>query len=251
MGVFIFRYMRGHSYVVYAIWASLLAAMLFALFEQNWALAFLALATFLLSLLPVLFANRFGVQLPVAFFAAVTAFVFGTIFLGEVFDFYEQYWWWDLLMHGGSAVGFGLVGFIFVFMLFEGDRYAAPAWALCFFAFCFAVTIGVLWEIFEFSMDQFFGFNMQKTGLLDTMSDLIVNIIGAFFGASAGFAYLRFRSEYGLAGQISDFVRSNRRFFRRIDLDEANCRPPRKRKRPSKGTETTRPDKNGPDKPEG
>ena len=74
----------------------------------------------------------------------------GSIFMGEAFDFYERVWWWDIGLHGLSAISFGLIGFLFVFMLFEGDRYAAPAMALGVLSFACAVTIGTLWEVFEF-----------------------------------------------------------------------------------------------------
>ena len=100
-------------------------------------------------------------------------------------------------------------------MLFEGDRFKAPPVALAVLSFCFAVSIGAVWEIFEFSMDQFFGMNMQKSGLMDTMWDLIMDFIGALIGAGTGYAYLKGRAKGGLMGLIDDFVRRNPRFFRR------------------------------------
>ena len=57
-------------------------------------------------------------------------------------------------------------------------------------SFGFAVTIGTLWEIFEFLMDWFFGFNMQKSGLVDTMTDLLINAIGAAIAAAIGYFYV-------------------------------------------------------------
>jgi hypothetical protein len=138
------------------------------------------------------------------------------VFLGEVHNFYERFWWWDTMMHGGSAIGFGLIGFILVFMMFQGDRFAAPPLAVAFFAFCFALSIGTLWEVFEFAMDHFFGLNMQKSGLVDTMSDLIVDAVGALIGAGAGFGYLKGRAKGGLSSLLDEFVRTNPRLFRRF-----------------------------------
>ncbi len=203
------------SYVVYLIWAVLALEFVASMVNARYSLAFIALATLALSLAPMIFADRFHIHLPVRFFAGIVLFIFGTVYLGEAFDFYEKYWWWDVLLHGGSALGFGLIGFIFVFILFEGDRYAAPPWALSFMAFAIAVSIGVMWEIFEFAMDQIFGLNMQKSGLIDTMWDLIVDVIGAFFGAWAGYGYLQGHDKSGLAGMIREFVSKNRRLFRR------------------------------------
>ncbi|HHI69700.1 MAG TPA: hypothetical protein ENJ91_01760, partial [Rhodobacteraceae bacterium] len=132
----------GQSYVVYLIWAILVLELGASLIEGRYSLAFIAAATLALSFTPMLFEDRFHIRLPVRFFAGVVLFVFATIYLGEAFGFYEKYWWWDVLLHGGSAMGFGLIGFIFVFILFEGDRYAAPHWAMALMAFCIAISIG-------------------------------------------------------------------------------------------------------------
>jgi hypothetical protein len=207
--------LRAQPFPVQAIWAVLALEFVLALWEGQWPLAGVAVLTFGLTLMPLILVSRIGLRLPWAFVVGITAFIFATIFLGEAFDFYNRYWWWDVVMHGGSALGFGLLGFLFAFMLFEGDRYAAPAWALGLIAFSFAVTIGTLWEIFEFGMDQIFGLNMQKSGLIDTMGDLIVDVIGASIGALAGFFYLHGRRMGGFTGVLHDFVTRNRRLFRK------------------------------------
>ncbi len=201
--------------IVLAVWAALLAAFLAALIEERWSLMFVAAVTFGLTLLPQVAARRIGVMLPASFATWIVLFIFATIFLGEAFDFYNRYWWWDIALHTGSALGFGLIGFLFIFMLFEGDRYAAPPWAMAFFAFCFAMTIGAVWEIFEFAMDQNFGLAMQKTGLVDTMWDLIVDALGAGVGAAAGFFFLKGRELPGLTRALKQFIEMNRRLFRK------------------------------------
>ncbi len=175
-------------------------------------MAFVAAATLGLSLLPIIFAARFGIALPLPFLVWTTAIIVGSVFMGEAFDFYERLWWWDIFLHGTSSLGFGLIGFLFIFMLFEGDRYAAPPIALAFLAFCFAMTIGAVWELFEYFMDSQFGLNMQKSGLDDTMGDIAVNAVGAGLAALSGFLYLKGRG-IGAAGLIESFVSSNRRLY--------------------------------------
>ena len=210
--------LRGQSTFVYTIWAILLIAAVAALFLQRWAIVFVALATLGASMAPSLLARWYQIHLPLAFVSFVVLFIFSTLFLGEAFDFYNRYWWWDIALHGLSAMGFGLVGFLFMFYLFEGDRYAAPAWAVSFFGWCFAMTIGTVWELFEFTMDAVFGTNMLKSGLPDTMGDLVVNLIGGAIGALSGFLYLLGQERGGLlAWLIADFVRMNRRLFNRAD----------------------------------
>jgi len=113
-------------------------------------------------------------------------------------------------------VGFGLIGFLGIFMLFEGDRFKAPPVALAVLSFCFAVSIGAVWEIFEFSMDQFFGMNMQKSGLVDTMWDFMVDCLGALAGSLAGFFYLEKRGGNGLLSSwIHSFIRLNKKLYRK------------------------------------
>ncbi|WP_343069935.1 hypothetical protein [Jannaschia sp. Os4] len=168
-----------------------------------------------LSAAPVALASRLRIVLPLPFVLAFAAFLALSLVAGEAFDAYERVWWWDLALHGASATGLGLAGFLFVLMLFEGDRYAAPPWALAAIAACLAVTAGTAWELFEYAMDHGFGLSMQKSGLPDTMGDLAVNLAGAALGAAAGWGYLRGRGRHPATWLIVQFVRLNARRFRR------------------------------------
>ena len=201
--------------VTQVIWIILLCAALVSLTNARWEVLFVSLSAFVLTTLPFLFSSRFKIVFPNVFLGALSAFIFATLFLGEVFGFYERFWWWDVVLHGFSAMGFGIIGFLFAFYLFEGDRYAAPPWALSLIAFCFALSIGALWEIFEFTMDQLFGLNMQKSGLLDTMWDLIVDTFGALIGATAGFFWLKGQNTT-LNGLFEEFVQRNRGLYRKL-----------------------------------
>ena len=188
----------------------------FAIFEQQWQVALVAFLTLMATLSPTRFFRWLGIDLPSSFLLAIVGFLFATLFLGEVFDFYEKYWWWDAVLHFGSAVGLGLTGFLFIFMLFEGDRYAAPPLAIAVLSFAVALSIGALWEIFEFGMDQIFGLNMQKSGLVDTMWDLIIDSIGALLGATAGYVYLKGQQFGSLGAAIDEFVARNKQLYRKI-----------------------------------
>jgi hypothetical protein len=211
---------QRQNFVIYIIWALLLGGAVFAIFEQQWDSLFVTVLTFALTFVPQQFQRFYHIQIPVFFTSAIVVFTYATLFMGEVGDFYERYWWWDVFLHGGSAVAFGLIGFIIIFMLFKGDRYAAPPIAIAWFAFCYGITIGVIWEIFEFGMDEVFGMNMQKSGLADTMYDLMVDAVGAAIGAAAGFFYLKGRWFGGLAALINEFVESNKGLFDRSDDDK-------------------------------
>jgi len=135
--------------------------------------------------------------------SATALFIYGSVFLGEANKFYEKFWWWDMLLHSMSAIGFGLVGVIFLLLAFGKSKNQASPFIFAAFSFCFAIAIGVLWEIFEFSMDQSFGMNMQRSGLVDTMNDLIINCVGAIIASLAGYLYL-IESKYTIFGDIID-----------------------------------------------
>ena len=203
----------GQSLIVYVIWLLLLGGAGWAGYEQQWDTLFVTALTFALTLAPIQFQRFYHIRIPVFFTSAIIVFTYATLFLGEIGNFYERLWWWDLFLHGGAAIGFGLIGFIFMFMLFGGDKFAAPPIAIAWFAFCFSMTLGVIWEIFEFVMDLTFGLNMQKSGLADTMYDLMVDAFGATLGGSAGYFYLKGRWFGGLAALINEFVETNENLF--------------------------------------
>lgn len=209
------KLIKDSSTIMLVIWAMLLCTAVIALGLSRWSLAFVSFATLGLSLLPPLLAARWSLRLPLPFLLFTTLFFFASIFLGEAFDFYERLGWWDIALHGLSAVGFGLTGFLFVFMLFEGDRFAAPSSAIAFISFCVAMTVGAIWEVFEYSMDLSFGLNMQKSGLDDTMGDLMVDALGELIASLTGYLYLR-RNAVGLLGRgIRQFIEMNQRLYRK------------------------------------
>lgn len=212
----VFSAMRGQPLIVHAIWAVLAFELVSALWTGAYPAALFVLATFVLTLVPIAVTRRLGITLPPIFYVIIVVFIFASIFLGEVADFYERFWWWDVVLHGTSAMVIGLLGFVFVFMLFEGDKYAAPAWALGAITFCLTMSVGGLWELFEFTMDQLFGLNMQKSGLPDTMGDLAIDAAGAAIAGFAGFLYLKGKDLGGSRALIDAFVQSNRKFYRRL-----------------------------------
>lgn len=81
------------TWLAKVIWGLLAMFTLDALFQRNWPLAFVALITLLLSMAPLFMARRANLFIPPFFIAAIVVFVGGTLVLGEVFDFYNRFWW--------------------------------------------------------------------------------------------------------------------------------------------------------------
>lgn len=130
-------------------------------------------------------------------------FLYCAIYLGEVRNFFYVVPHWDTWLHTFSGGMLGALGFIVVDRLNRLGRkwvQLSPGF-VCLFALCFAVTIGVLWEIYEFTFDGLLGLNMQKfrledgtqlvgrAALQDTMKDLIVDVLGAAVVVGLGYLH--------------------------------------------------------------
>ena len=206
-----------------------------ALWEQQWLTAAVTIGILLITFVPLLLARHLRVVIPAEFELLAIAFVFASLFLGEVGGFYTRFWWWDIVLHTASGFLLGIIGFLLVHVLNETKEiglYMKPGF-VAFFAFLFALGMGALWEIFEFGMDALFGTRMQKpmfgdpSGLTDTMWDLIVDAAGALGIAILGYIYLKTaRRRSFLQRWILAFIRHNPRLF----PHQARPGPPRRQR---------------------
>lgn len=197
---------------------ALLIALVFALFTGKWSVAFAAFGTLGLTYVPQLLASQIKIRLPLQFQFAITLFLYASLFLGEVGGYYQRFWWWDVVLHVGSAFAFGFTGFLILYVLYARRKLQASPFLISIFAFSFGLAIGAIWEIFEFAMDNAFGLNMQKSGLRDTMWDLIIDAIGAGTASTIGYIYLRFNVVDPFDALIDAFIRANPRFQRHHSL---------------------------------
>jgi hypothetical protein len=184
----------------------------------QWQNVLVTSAIVLVTLAPVALGRQLRIEILPEFETLAVLFVFASLFLGEVYDYYERFWWWDAFLHTGSGLLTGILGFVLVHVLNEETdvRLSMRPGFVAFFAFTFALAVGTLWEILEFAMDGFFGLNMQKSGLVDTMWDLIVNAIGALAMAVLGYRWLRQPERQPfLERWIARFVARNPHLFRR------------------------------------
>ena len=193
------------------------------LYQQLWLSLFLVSLIILALFAPVVFKNRLSIDLPAEFHLTAVLFIFASFYLGEVQDFYQRIWWWDMALHISAGFLMGIVGFLLVYILNESERVELQMTTgfIALFAFTFAITIGTLWEVFEFLMDQAAGTNMQKqmfgdpSGLTDTMWDIIVNSFGALFISSIGYLYLKGNKGFFLRKWIRKFIKRNPRLFKK------------------------------------
>lgn len=211
-----------HRRISFVLQGILLVGAGTALWGGQWATALITLGIIAVTLAPLVLHRRVRVFVPPEFELLAVAFVFASLFLGEVRGYYVRFWWWDVLLHTFSGFLLGIVGFLLVHVLNEKEEiglHMNPGF-VAFFAFLFAVGVGALWEVFEFAMDQLFGMNMQKAmlgdpaGLTDTMWDLIVDTLGALVISVLGYGYLKTAgNDSFLERWIGGFVEANPQLF--------------------------------------
>lgn len=191
-----FRKLGVGFFLYYGMRALVALAGILFLIIGDWVDAVITLLIFLVMLIPSFLRKRYELHLPFKLDLAIVSFIFLTLFLGSLRDFYERFPLWDDILHFASGFLMGMVGFLLVYLLNEqkSGRIALSPFFVAFFAACFSMAVSVVWEIYEFSADKLFGFNMQRSGLDDTMSDLIVNAVGAFIVASIAYVWMERRS---------------------------------------------------------
>ena len=213
--------------------------MIRSLFTGNFQNAMLCILSLILFLLPALAQDKMKLEVPPLFQAIIFAFIFAAEILGEVNHYYVRFPGWDTMLHTMNGFLCAAIGFSMIYLLNRSsDQFNLSPFYLTLVAFCFSMTIGVIWEFFECSMDLFFAQDMQKDfivqafssvtldpqnmgtpirvsditdtvihtlsgttytveggyldiGILDTMKDLFVNLIGAVAFSIIGYNALK------------------------------------------------------------
>ena len=114
----------------------------------------------------------FKVELPTVLEIIILVFIFAAEILGEISEFYLMFPFWDTVLHTMNGFLAAAIGFSLVDLLNRSERtvFSLSPLFMAIVAFCFSMTIGVIWEFFEFGMDQIGGFDMQKDTVIHTVS---------------------------------------------------------------------------------
>lgn len=229
------------TFLVYSGMRILIFGMLILqVFNRNFENVFLCILTLVLMIMPSVVQATFKVEFPSLLEIVILIFIFSAEILGEISSFYLKYPYWDTVLHTLNGFLCAAIGFSLVDIMNRQSRFKFDLSPLfvSITAFCFSMTIGVLWEFFEFGMDMFFHLDMQKDtvihtinsslllpetgkiitgitevvvngkelrvggyidiGLIDTMCDLFVNFIGALVFSTMGFFYVKRRDSKSL-----------------------------------------------------
>lgn len=257
------KHKKGVAAVYLTLCLMVILVMIAQFFNGNFENVFLCVLTLVLFLLPTIFERKLKIDLPDTLEIIIMLFIFFAEILGEISAYYTTYQGWDTMLHTLNGFLCAAIGFSLVDMLNREERFSlelSPAF-MAIVAFCFSMTIGVLWEFFECSMDLFFMLDMQKDtvthqistvmldptggnktvmikditdlivvtggeeislglggyldiGLLDTMKDLFVNLIGAVVFSVVGYFYVKSRGKGRFAGRFIPRVLSKLEEFR-------------------------------------
>ncbi|MCF2683131.1 hypothetical protein [Faecalicatena contorta] len=175
--------MREHrsSFIVYMILRALvILMMILQIFNKNYENVFLCALTLLLFIVPSFIQVNLRIELPSALEITILLFIFAAEILGEIQAYYIKFPFWDTVLHTINGFLMAAIGFALADILNRSKRISfqlSPVF-LAIVAFCFSMTIGVLWEFFECSMDMFFGLDMQKDTILNSISSVMLDPTG-------------------------------------------------------------------------
>lgn len=165
---------KRSSLMVYMVLRILvIVCMIFQLIRGDFFNALLCLLSLILLIAPFFIQRGFKITLPTTLETIILLFIFSAEILGEIQNFYGLIPFWDTMLHTlngflAAAVGFSLINILNK----NSKRFSLSPIYLCLVAFCFSMTIGVLWEFFEFSGDQILKMDMQKDRIIDTVSSV-------------------------------------------------------------------------------
>jgi len=165
------------STVYFFLRFSVIAVMIAQFFNQNFENMFLCGLTLVLLLLPTVFERELRIDLPDTLEIIIMLFVYAAEILGEIRAFYTTFPYWDTMLHTLNGFLCAAIGFCLVDLFNRNERFSLSLSPLfmAIVAFCFSMTIGVLWEFFEFSMDVFLRFDMQKDAVVNTISSVMLD----------------------------------------------------------------------------
>lgn len=175
--------LREHksSFMVFVtLRALVILIMILQIFNGNFENVFLCILTLILLIVPSFVQVNLKIELPTALEIIILLFIFAAEILGEIQAYYIKFPAWDTLLHTLNGFLMAAIGFALVDILNRNERFSirlSPVF-VAIVAFCFSMTIGVIWEFFEFGMDQIFHFDMQKDTIVHTISSVMLDPAG-------------------------------------------------------------------------
>lgn len=169
------------SFIVYFVLRLLvIIIMILQILNHNYENVFYCILTLLLLIVPSFLQVQLKIELPTTLEIIILLFIFAAEILGEVSSYYTHFPYWDTMLHTlngflAAAIGFSLVD---ILNRNEKAKFVLSPLYMAIVAFCFSMTVGVMWEFFEFSMDTFFGMDTQKDAIVHSISTVMLDPTG-------------------------------------------------------------------------
>ncbi|MEG1742187.1 MAG: hypothetical protein RR237_04840 [Acetivibrio sp.] len=169
------------SFIVYVTLRILvIVVMILQLLNGNYENVFLCILTLLLLVVPSVLQVNLRIEIPSPLEITILLFIFAAEILGEIREFYIIFPYWDTMLHTINGFLAAAIGFSLVDILNRNERFSinlSPIF-VAIVAFCFSMTIGVLWEFFEYGVDVFLKFDMQKDTVIHGISSVMLDPMG-------------------------------------------------------------------------
>lgn len=166
------------SFVVYMVLRILvILIMILQILNRNFEDVFYCVLTLILLLVPSFLQMELKIELPTPLEIIILLFIFAAEIMGEIGSYYTKFPYWDTMLHTmngflAAAIGFSLVD---ILNRHKSDKFHLSPLYLAIVAFCFSMTIGVMWEFFECGMDLFFGMDTQKDTIVHSISSVMLD----------------------------------------------------------------------------
>ena len=154
-----------------------LATLVSSILRGEYESAFICLLVLILFILPFFIQQNFGIQLPTTLEIIILLFIFAAEILGELEGYFITYPDWDTMLHTTTGFLCAATGFALIDILNRNSRikfHLSPIY-VALAAFCFSMTVGVLWEFFEFGMDRLFHLDMQKDTVVQSITSVMLD----------------------------------------------------------------------------
>ncbi len=175
------RGQKARTAIIYIILRVLvIAVMVLQFIHGNYYNVFLCVLTLILFMIPMVVDTKFNIKLPDALEIIILLFIFAAEILGEIQSFYTFIPNWDTMLHTINGFLMAAIGFSMIDILNSSPRFhigMSPVF-VAFVAFCFSMTVGVVWEFFEYFMDSVFQTDMQKDWIVSAISSVKLNADG-------------------------------------------------------------------------
>lgn len=159
---------------------SVVLVMLAQIFNRNFENVFLCVLTLLLFMMPALLERKLDIDLPNTLEIIILLFIYAAEILGEIGAYYVTFPYWDTVLHTLNGFLCAAIGFSLLDILNRQNRtrfHLSPLY-LAIVAFCFSMTVGVVWEFFECTMDRFFFLDMQKDTVVNSIGTILLDPTG-------------------------------------------------------------------------